>query len=454
MKIRYLFAFWLVIVTVLAACSAEPASGINTVGPPPSTPPIACEIGFERCAGVCVNLLEDTNNCYACGNKCAVPAGASTVTCTQNGCTTVCGAGFKECPTGCCRNRAALRISAGRDFSCALLSDGTVGCWGDNKYGQLARELNATTKDVAGIKNAKFIESGPFHSCALIADGSVWCWGDNSVGQLGQGSRTQSGTPQTVIGLSEAITEVALGDSFSCALGQSGAVYCWGANTHGQLGDGAGGLGKYSFTPVRVSTLSGVRHIGVGYNKACAVKADGTVACWGQKRRALSVDQDQLVPVSVSGPNGVTALDGGESHMCARATDSVYCWGASPFGQVGIASSYSDEPAMVQNSPSMVESLHCARATTCTRSTDSNVFCWGTGNNGVRAGATEDRVFAPTPATLLGTMAKQITLGGDHGCIIGNSGEVRCFGTNNYGQADERRATMSQLGLGQAIEFP
>ena len=84
----------------------------------------------------------------------------------------------------------AIMVTTGQDFSCTLLSDGLVKCWGGNRWGQLG---NGNTSDstipvtVLGINNAKKIESGGVSTCALLSDGRVKCWGNQFRGYLGNG---------------------------------------------------------------------------------------------------------------------------------------------------------------------------------------------------------------------------------------------------------------------------
>ncbi|MCW1933121.1 hypothetical protein OKW52_12860 [Pararhodobacter zhoushanensis] len=81
------------------------------------------------------------------------------------------------------------------------------------------------------------IEAGGGHSCA-VADGAVWCWGWNIHGQLGDGTTTDSAVPVAVQGLTGEVVALTLGDLFSCALMADGTANCWGSNDRGQLGVG------------------------------------------------------------------------------------------------------------------------------------------------------------------------------------------------------------------------
>lgn len=125
--------------------------------------------------------------------------------------------------------------------TCALLDRGGVKCWGDNLFGQLGDGTHVErTRPVAvsGLSNeVTAIAAGDGHTCALLSGGTVKCWGWNDEGQLGDGTAIDRSRPVTVRGLS-GVTAVAAGGGHTCALLSSGAIKCWGLNGYGQLGDG------------------------------------------------------------------------------------------------------------------------------------------------------------------------------------------------------------------------
>jgi alpha-tubulin suppressor-like RCC1 family protein len=161
----------------------------------------------------------------------------------------------------------ATQVSAGEVSTCAITTTGGVECWGGNQAGQLGRgAVDAGVVDPvpapvalpAGTA-ALQIASAVGSTCALLSDHTVWCWGDNAYGELGTGSAVPgfSSQPVPVAGLSN-IFQIASGPGGwnVCALLQNGTVHCWGLNNADQLGvDTSGDAGPDQSphaAPVRV----------------------------------------------------------------------------------------------------------------------------------------------------------------------------------------------------------
>jgi hypothetical protein len=178
------------------------------------------------------------------------------------------------------------QVAVGYTHSCALKHDGTIWCWGENTNGQLGDGtlVDRPTAAPARLSDAIQLAAGFHQTCAVTRDGALWCWGLNSQGQLGDGTRTDRALPVRVVGLLS-IAEVSLNgyDTFglrshSCARGTGGAVWCWGGNTFGEIGDGTT---VDRTTPTRVPTLAQVVTISAGQKHTCAVGSDASVSCWG-----------------------------------------------------------------------------------------------------------------------------------------------------------------------------
>ncbi|HXJ66598.1 MAG TPA: hypothetical protein VNN79_22800, partial [Actinomycetota bacterium] len=148
-------------------------------------------------------------------------------------------------------------------------------------------------------------------------------------------------------------TAVAAGRSHSCALTDTGFVFCWGANDRGQLGTGAFDAGTPN--PQLVSDISTATAISAGGDHTCALLADQTVMCWGANNVGQLGDGttiDRALPVAVDGLTGVSQISSGRAHTCALADQGagnrVWCWGSNSFGQLGVAQA-SDLPDVFRN---------------------------------------------------------------------------------------------------------
>jgi alpha-tubulin suppressor-like RCC1 family protein len=239
----------------------------------------------------------------------------------------------------------AIAVSNGSNHTCALLSDGTIKCWGQNgDWGQLGD--NSTTNrmtpvTVSGVSNAIAITvSKASHTCALLSDGTIKCWGLNNYGQLGDNSTTNRMTPVTVPGISSA-TAVSAGHDHTCALLSDSTIKCWGLDSWGQLGDGDPNAN--STTPVTVSGISTAIAVTSGRSHTCALLSNNTTQCWGynyygqlgDNSRILEVQQ-RNTPVTVSGISNAIAISAGDYHNCALlSNNTAQCWGSNGVGQLG-----------------------------------------------------------------------------------------------------------------------
>ena len=121
-------------------------------------------------------------------------------------------------------------ISAGTNHSCALLSDGSVRCWGSNASGMLGDDVGPTSAIPIGVTglsgNAAQVEAGHLHTCVRLVDGTVECFGANEFGQLGFG-QYRSSSPLWVAGFASttpALTPVAMALLALALIGAAAAV--------------------------------------------------------------------------------------------------------------------------------------------------------------------------------------------------------------------------------------
>ena len=324
----------------------------------------------------------------------------------------------------------ATKLAAGRDGACALLSNGTVSCWGRQLGGPDVPTPGSHTylptlvsDGVNNLTGVTAIAYGDNHACALKSDATVWCWGDDRLGQLGDGVEVGDGnvgdaTITAVPMLSPAgdvmtgVTRVAAAGRTTCVLrtvAGVGEVDCMGDNSVGQLGQGTagnvppvaepvatpitipagsnlsfgelygggggvngtgGGGGTFCATTVpgaggaqttycwgfnaqgeaaitntnvtpgifQVSTDVGGRW-GEGYLNGCALDGNGAMSCWGGNLKGqlpgTAAGSPILARTAIPGVSNAFKMAIGESHMCALTGNSLLCWGENIDGQIG-----------------------------------------------------------------------------------------------------------------------
>lgn len=318
------------------------------------------------------------------------------------------------------------------------------------------------------------LAAGYDSTCAVAEGGDVYCWGSNDLGQLGTGvygnpTPFDSSPAQLVdLGTYKARTVAAGGDlisssSFACAIvedpvnsNQNNGVYCWGSNQRGQLGRGSFfSIAPFgSAVPAQVSGISGgtgaseIVSVGVGAAHACALTkglssaGGGGIKCWGANSKGQLGDgsrQDRAVPVSVIqfGSSGAVALATGGAHTCAITNvRRVKCWGANDRNQLGVPIAKFDEPWNLTpvEIPGLedVVAIAAGGAHTCALRANGDVKCWGSIDYGqVGTGSIGLSIAAPAP-TLGGVVsdAVAITAGGQHTCALKRNGSVQCWGKN------------------------
>jgi len=182
----------------------------------------------------------------------------------------------------------AIAIAAGGDTSCALRKSGAVSCWGGNDWAQLgngqkARGKNPSPSPVHGLDDAIDVSVGFTHACAVRRSGQVVCWGNN-LGGVARVDTLDLKAP-TAIGIDDAI-KVSAGTEATCVVRKSGKVTCVSVSSSRGM-DVLRGGGPYEEdqTKFDIPGLDDVVDVSVGDKHACALRHDGAVFCWGDNER-------------------------------------------------------------------------------------------------------------------------------------------------------------------------
>jgi alpha-tubulin suppressor-like RCC1 family protein len=312
-------------------------------------------------------------------------------------------------------------LAAGGDTTCGLHADGSVACWGRNDAGQASPPSGAFSGLIAGDT----------YMCASASDHTLTCWGDVA--------DVRPPPP------SSSLDPVAAGPSGGCGVQAAGNVVCWGSNGNGRLPGGAfsaiGAGSAIRMDGTLAADVSGYpsgafRALGDG-NGSCAIRTEGTLACWGNDYYG-----------EAEPPAGTfLAVGNGQSHRCAVRTDhTLACWGTNAVGEGSPPSGTFDDVSAGANFGCGVRSdgtLACWGNLTggqaavpvgtfraisatymfaCGLRTDGTLACWG--DNSVHQASPPAGVFTAVSA------------GVEHACALDASGEVTCWGASDFGETN------------------
>ena len=288
-----------------------------------------------------------------------------------------------------------IAVDVGAGHACALRTDATIACWGDNRQGQ-ANPPEGTFKSVT---------AGYEHSCGLRADDTIACWGTDVYKLMdvpeGQFQAVSAGVRQ------------------SCGLRSDGTVACWGSDSHGESSPPDGQFQAVS---------AGSRH-------SCGLRANGTIVCWGEEYRGQS-----------SAPEGqFQAVSAGDMHSCGlRANGTITCWGDNSHYQ-------SSAPA------GSFTAVSTGNWNSCGVRVDGTIACWGANYQG-QAEVPDGRFVAVSAGYVLtcglsvdgtvvcsgrlaqgsatdvsdtpGHLFSMVSAGQGHSCGVRTDGALACWGSD------------------------
>jgi len=394
--------------------------------------------------------------------------------------------------------RTVKALATGAYHACAILDNGSVKCWGANGSGSLGvgdvnhRSAGASemgnalaTVDLGSGRTATAVTAGGGYSCAILDNGSVKCWGNNVYGSLGLGDVVNRGDvsgqmgdrlPNVNLGTGRTALTIAAGVGHTCAILDNGELKCWGLNNYGQLGlgdrnsrgDAAGQMGD-SLPAVDIGTGHTVHGLALGNYQTCVLLENATLKCWGYagfgaigsadaNSRGDSPGEmgDGLATVSLGTGRTVQSVVAGGNHTCAILDDgSVKCWGYNAQGQLGLGDTalHGDEAGEMGDGLSAVDlgtgrtakRLVATYINTCAELDNGQVKCWGGAYVGMLGvGPSDARGDQPgdmgdsLPSFNLGSGRCIKSFGSGfafhYGCALLDNDNVKCWGGNSYGQ--------------------
>lgn len=255
-----------------------------------------------------------------------------------------------DCETEICSDAGAgkvcvkaTRVTVGNAHACAVLDTGALYCWGANDSGQLGADGVTESLSPVQVPLDKIADATAggvpgdatvAHTCAITQSGQVYCWGANGSGQLGKGDMANATTPTQVTAPGQ-VAGVAAGGAFTCAVLVDGGVYCWGKNESGEIGNG--GQGAEWPAPEQVVDAGSAKGVAAGARHACALLADDSLQCWGDNMHGQVASDPPSGAAKVNAVAGLSAVVGvaaGQDFTCARVATALSCWGDNSDAQL------------------------------------------------------------------------------------------------------------------------
>jgi alpha-tubulin suppressor-like RCC1 family protein len=322
-----------------------------------------------------------------------------------------------------------LAVAAGAQHTCAIRETGELVCFGDNGDGQLGDGTsvarNVPTAVASTVGGWKAVFAGGAHSCAIDGLDGLWCWGANTSLQVGDGSGVATRSSPVAIAPAATWRTLALGQEHSCGIRTDASLWCWGSGGNGRLG-----VGDVSARGVPTQVAGTWSAVAAGYFHTCAVTPADTLSCWGYDGGLVGAGE-QVLPRAIDG--AWHGLGAGRFHTCVlTAEGAMSCFGFNDAGELGDGSlDARTAPTPVTGAPADWEEVDGGHNLTCARGKDGRIWCWGRNDAGQLGAIGPGSKNAPGPA-LPGTFSALADGYSTHGCAIRSDGQGSCWGPN-YG---------------------
>jgi alpha-tubulin suppressor-like RCC1 family protein len=405
------------------------------------TDPVTTEIS-------CVDLDECTNGTAGCsvGELCVNTVGAVECLCPP-------GVTGGQCKPG---YQAMLATSA-YAHACAVSTDGTLWCWGDNRNSQLGvpgSSFEALPVQVGTDSDWASVVAGLYETCGLKTDGSLLCWGVNV------SNFTTVSIPTLTPWQWKDIAQLELGGQFACAIRVNTTgertLWCWGSNVYGQSGSPVPSPPLVA-VPQQIGTDTDWDSISTGLDHVCGLKLDGSLWCWGRNNvgqvgtSAACTGTGKVcfadpVQVNVAGVSRWSRVSAGGWGTCAIADGQLYCWGSNErwmLGDCSYAANFRAAPTQVGSDQDWAE-VTVAGANPCALKTDGSLWCWGMNGFGATIGGIPPANVCDPAQVGADKTWRAISSGYAFTCGVKADTSLWCWGLNGAMQQSCASGSMSE----------
>lgn len=332
-------------------------------------------------------------------------------------------------------------VAAGGQHTCAILSSGSLKCWGSNDFNQSSTTSEKITTVAASPISASFskVSAGLKHTCGITTSGIAYCWGSNESGQLG--TTITANTQVAVDSGTVLYSAISAGPSASCGITTTGNLRCWG-------------LISSVVAPTVLDSGTTYSSVSVGANHICGITTSNVLKCMGTNDKGQlgnGTTANSTTFVIIDSGIAYTAVAAGNGFTCGIAANTKYlkCWGQNDYGQVGNNSTTNVTTPTIIDSSNPYLSVFVGPNFACGLTNSNNLKCWGSNADGQFGDGSVDKKIIPTLVNSNTYTAG--SAGGAHVCMITATGDLSCAGSNSSAQMGNlnntyKRAPTSVLG--------
>lgn len=368
-------------------------------------------VGYEHACGI-----SQTSDAYCWGENGSGELGDGTLI-------------DRATPTKVSTTQHFKMLAAGSGHTCGLTTVGQVLCWGDNSHGELGSGSTPATRSLpnpvtaGGLSFTWLAGSGDTY-CAVTTTHLLYCWG------ITLGVTFDYEVQPTLIQGGASWTAISVGTYAACGLDDQGRAWCFGKSLYVNSGLGTGSA---LHTDARlVQTALRFSSVVTGNSNACGLQSGGALYCWGYNGLGALGDggsTEHTTPARSGGNLSWVSVTAGDGEMCGAATDArLYCWGTGPANQYGTSGGLlaNLSPTAVNGTPTLY-ALSLGGTTVCGVTSSGAAYCWGSNHDGGLGRGYLNYISTPTQVQL-GTQVSDVQVK-TWPCALSTLGQLYCWGS-------------------------